>query len=152
MSLFHGGGETERKGMKKLPGKTSGSGSAGWKETLCSKCKALCCKYITVEIEEPKDDEDLDNIRWYMIHEGVGILVEKKCWMVRMNARCRYLRKDSTCGIYEHRPEACRQYETENCDYRTVSEGVPKAYREFEDFEKFRNYVKGRWRRKKRKE
>ncbi|HPA47934.1 MAG TPA: YkgJ family cysteine cluster protein [bacterium] len=132
--------------MKKASKKTSKATREQWKQSPCSNCRGMCCKYITVEINEPKDDEDLDNIRWYMIHDGVGILVEGDQWMVRMNARCRYLQKDYTCGIYDRRPEACRQYDTENCDYRSVSEGIPTGYREFEDYAKLRNYVKRQWR------
>ncbi|MFH1741515.1 MAG: YkgJ family cysteine cluster protein [bacterium] len=131
--------------MKKQLKRTKKHDKKDWKQSICAKCKGLCCKYITVDIEEPKDDEDLDNIRWYLIHDGISILVEDERWMVKVDARCKHLQADYQCAVYNRRPEACKQYDTENCDYRTVSENLPKAYREFEEYGRLRRYVKGRW-------
>ncbi len=123
-------------------------------DSVCSKCKGLCCRYITVEIDPPEDEEDLDNIRWYMIHKGVSILIEDEKWYVKMDGRCQHLLPNSRCGIYDSRPQACRDYDTDNCDYRTIYEGRATAYKEYTDFDKLRRSTKKRWAReaaKKRK-
>ena len=116
-----------------------------WRQSICAKCKGLCCTYITIDIDEPEDDEDLDNIRWFLIHDGISILVEDDRWLLKVDTRCRHLQEDYSCAIYNRRPEACRQYDTENCDYRTEKEGLQKGYREFEDFAPLRRFVKRRW-------
>ncbi|MFM8289962.1 MAG: YkgJ family cysteine cluster protein, partial [Planctomycetaceae bacterium] len=42
-------------------------------------------------------------------HDGV--------WYLCTYQVCRHLQPDHRCGIYETRPEICREYSTTNCDY-----------------------------------
>jgi Fe-S-cluster containining protein len=121
-----------------------------WENSVCAKCPALCCTYITIEIDEPADEQDLDNLRWYLIHDGITVLVENQRWFVKTKTPCVHLQSDYRCAIYPKRPEACQRYETESCDYRIQSEGLAPAYREFADFERLRRYVQGRWARARR--
>lgn len=136
--------------MKKRKQKASTKTTDDWKNSICAKCPGLCCTYITIDVDEPKDDEDLDNLRWYLVHDGISILVEDERWLVKIDTRCEHLQDDYRCLIYDKRPNACREYDAENCDYRTQCEGRPTAYREFVDFERLRRYIKGRWARARR--
>ncbi len=84
---------------------------------LCDKCSALCCRYFALPIDNPDCKKDFDNIRWYLVHENVVVFVEKKQWYIGIMNRCKNLQDDNRCGIYHTRPQICRSYSTDNCDY-----------------------------------
>jgi len=86
-------------------------------ESLCDKCAALCCRYIALPLDNPKDIRDYDNIRWYLVHENVVVFIEDKQWYIGFFTRCKHLQPDNRCGIYSIRPRICRTYTTDNCDY-----------------------------------
>jgi Fe-S-cluster containining protein len=84
---------------------------------LCDDCAALCCRYISLPIDNPTTRRDYDDIRWYLIHQNIVVYIEKKQWYVGVLNRCKHLQDDNRCGIYETRPRVCRKYDTDNCDY-----------------------------------
>lgn len=84
---------------------------------LCEHCTAECCHYVALPIDEPETRRDFDDIRWYLMHEGVIVFVEDGDWYVQFRTRCRNLRADFKCGVYETRPEICREYKAGECDY-----------------------------------
>jgi Fe-S-cluster containining protein len=83
----------------------------------------MCCRYLALPIETPEDREDFDDIRWYLLHEGVSVFVEDGEWYLYVAADCRHLQPDYRCGIYATRPRICRKYTTENCDYHSGDYG-----------------------------
>jgi Fe-S-cluster containining protein len=83
----------------------------------------MCCRYLALPIDEPEDREDFDDIRWYLLHERVGVFVEDGQWYLHVLTDCRHLQPDYRCGIYETRPRICREYTTENCDYHSGEYG-----------------------------
>jgi len=85
---------------------------------LCEHCTAACCRYLALPLDTPRTARDYDDIRWYVMHEGVSVFVEDGDWYVQFQTRCRHLRADNRCGIYETRPEICAEYEPGECDYR----------------------------------
>ncbi len=84
---------------------------------LCEHCTAVCCRYIALPIEEPTDRRDYDDIRWYVMHEGISVFVEDGDWYIQFATPCQNLRPDNMCGIYESRPAICREYQAGDCDY-----------------------------------
>jgi Fe-S-cluster containining protein len=86
-------------------------------EILCSYCTARCCRYFAMGIDPPKTWADFDNMRWYMMHGPVSIFVDAGKWYLMVQADCQHLLPDNRCGAYETRPEICRLYTTENCEY-----------------------------------
>lgn len=90
---------------------------------LCEHCTAACCKYIALPIDKPTDKEDFDFIRWYLIHQNVSVFVEDGDWYISFQSTCRHLLPDNRCGIYETRPQICRDYTTDNCDYHSGDYG-----------------------------
>jgi len=86
-------------------------------EVLCDHCSAKCCKYFALPIETPVDQEDFDFIRWYVLHDLVTVLAEDDDWYIMLHTTCRHLQSNHLCGIYETRPQICRDYTTENCEY-----------------------------------
>lgn len=84
---------------------------------LCEHCTGECCNYIALPIDEPENKRDFDDMRWYLMHEGITVFVEEGDWYVQFRARCRNLQPDFRCGIYETRPKICREYKAGDCDY-----------------------------------
>ena len=91
--------------------------SLGPDECLCDYCTAKCCRYFALPIETPTDLDDFDYIRWYLLHEAATVFVEDDDWYLLVHTRCRHLQDDNRCEIYETRPQICRDYTTENCEY-----------------------------------
>jgi len=86
-------------------------------EVLCEYCTAKCCRYFALPIETPEDFEDFEYIRWYMLHDRATIFKEDDDWYLLVHTKCKHLQEDNMCGIYETRPQICRDYTTKNCEY-----------------------------------
>lgn len=88
----------------------------------CHLCNASCCRYFALQLDTPEDKEDYDHIRWYLMHEGIAVWVDDGDWYLEVRTPCRHLQGDNTCGIYETRPQICRDYGLpgdDPCEYFT---------------------------------
>lgn len=86
-------------------------------EVLCSYCTAKCCRYFAFPIDQPKTRQDFDHLRWYLLHGRVAIFVEDGTWFLMIYSDCKHLQADHRCGIYHERPQICRNYTTDNCEF-----------------------------------
>lgn len=86
-------------------------------EVLCDYCTAKCCKYFALPIDTPEDSKDFDFIRWYLLHDRASVFVDDEVWYLLVHTTCRHLRDDNLCGIYETRPQICRDYTTDACEF-----------------------------------
>ena len=86
-------------------------------DNLCAFCNAKCCRYFALPIETPEDWEDFEFIRWYLLHERATVFVEDGDWYLLVHNKCKALRDDNMCGAYETRPQICRDYKTDKCEY-----------------------------------
>jgi Fe-S-cluster containining protein len=86
-------------------------------EVLCDYCSAKCCRYFALAMETPTERNDLDFIRWYVLHEAATVFTEDDTWYLLVHTPCRHLQSDNRCGIYHTRPSICRDYSTDNCEY-----------------------------------
>ena len=86
-------------------------------ECLCDFCTGVCCRYFSLPIHNPTTWNDFDTIRWFLAHAKTVIYVEKEQWYILVNTTCQYLLPDNRCGIYLNRPQICREYTTDNCEY-----------------------------------
>ncbi|GAB5405933.1 MAG: hypothetical protein Aurels2KO_41640 [Aureliella sp.] len=68
-------------------------------------------------IDAPESLRDLDFMRWFLLHDRASIFVEDESWYLLVHTTCKHLLPDNRCGIYETRPEICREYSTDNCEY-----------------------------------
>lgn len=87
---------------------------------VCRKCGARCCRYMAMEIDEPENREDYDNIRWYLLHRGVSVFIDHDDkWHVEFEAECEALGDDQLCSMYESRPVLCRGHgdESGTCEF-----------------------------------
>jgi Fe-S-cluster containining protein len=85
--------------------------------TLCEHCTAACCRYLALPLDKPRSARDYDDIRWYLMHEGIIVFVEEGDWYIQFSGGCKNLADDNRCVIYRTRPRICRDYEPGECDY-----------------------------------
>ncbi len=86
-------------------------------ENLCDHCTAKCCHYFALPIDEPVARRDFDFIRWYLLHDRASVFVDEETWYLLVHTTCRHLQADNRCGIYETRPQICREYTTAECEF-----------------------------------
>jgi Fe-S-cluster containining protein len=86
-------------------------------ECLCDYCTAKCCRYFALPIDEPTTRKDFDYIRWFLLHDRASVFTDDDTWHLLVHTECKHLQPDNRCGIYETRPQICREYTTENCEY-----------------------------------
>ncbi len=86
-------------------------------ESLCDHCTAKCCRYFALPIDTPDCRDDFDFIRWYLLHDAATVFVEDETWYLMVHTVCKHLQEDQRCGIYHTRPEICREYSTDNCEF-----------------------------------
>lgn len=86
-------------------------------KVLCDYCTAKCCRYFALPIDTPDTVRDFDFMRWFLLHESASVFVEDESWYLLVHTVCKHLQDDHRCGIYETRPEICREYTTANCEY-----------------------------------
>lgn len=86
-------------------------------EVLCDHCTARCCRYFALPIDAPVDRADFENIRWYMLHGAVSIFVDDDNWYLLVHNACDQLDGANRCSIYDSRPEICRSYSTDHCEF-----------------------------------
>ena len=86
-------------------------------EVLCDHCTAKCCKYFALPIDTPTETKDFDYIRWYLLHDRASVFIDEDTWYLLVHTTCKHLQSDNRCGIYDTRPQICRDYTTDNCEY-----------------------------------
>jgi uncharacterized protein len=86
-------------------------------KVLCEYCTAKCCRYFALPIETPETYEDYEFIRWFLLHDRATVFREDEDWYLLVHTECEHLQSDNRCGIYETRPQICRDYTTKDCEY-----------------------------------
>ncbi len=86
-------------------------------QVLCEFCIAKCCRYFALPMEEPSSWADFEFIRWYLLHGQASVFTDDGSWYLMVHTDCKHLMPDNRCDIYETRPQICRDYTTDNCEY-----------------------------------
>ena len=84
---------------------------------LCEYCTAKCCHYFALPIDAPTEPMEYDYLRWYLLHDRATLFVEDDTWYLLVHTTCQHLQPDHRCGIYTTRPQICRDYTTDKCEY-----------------------------------
>jgi len=106
----------------------------------CEECTGLCCRYFALPIETPEDEEDYDDIRWYLCHKDITVFKEDGDWYINIKNKCKYLsEEDYRCEIYKKRPKICRDYSRKECD---LIEGEYDYELHFTDDKQMEEYMK----------
>ena len=113
-------------------------------ENKCSFCTGTkCCSYITEQLETPRSKYDFEHMLWQISHENVNIYKDEDGWYIMFRTRCTHLLPDGRCGIYDIRPEICRAYENDYCEYDEPAEKGFELF--FDSYDSFRAYCKKRF-------
>jgi Fe-S-cluster containining protein len=56
-------------------------------------------------------------MRWFLLHDRATVFKEDDDWYLLVHTECEHLQSDNRCGIYETRPQICRDYTTKDCEY-----------------------------------
>jgi uncharacterized protein len=86
-------------------------------KVLCEYCTAKCCRYFAVTIETPDERADFEYIRWFLLHDRAAVFKENDDWYLLVHTECKHLQPDNRCGIYDTRPNVCREYSTKDCEF-----------------------------------
>ncbi len=129
------------KDASRTPAGSTGAKTGVWSGsgTKCVDCEALCCKYISVEIDAPEDQESVDHLRWFLYHDKVSIYIQDGQWHLCVDVRCKQLKDDKKCRIHYDKPDICKGHGTDECEF-----GNPdfKLDAEFKDWDDLRTYLK----------
>jgi uncharacterized protein len=118
-------------------------------ENKCSFCVgSKCCSYVTQQIDTPKSKADFETLLWQVSHHNVGAYKDEDGWFLIFDSRCSHLLPDGGCGIYEVRPEICREHSNDYCEYDAPAEDGFDLY--FPDYDTLLKYCKKRFKRWKR--
>jgi Fe-S-cluster containining protein len=84
-------------------------------KNLCKDC-SMCCDYVTVEIDEPETKDDFDEIIWFINHKNVIVYLDNEdSWNVEFETPCIHMNEKGLCGVYNERPDICRDYSQDEC-------------------------------------
>ncbi len=87
-------------------------------ENKCDFCTgSWCCTYITHQIDTPRAMSDFDTLLWQVSHENVELYKDDDGWFLMVITPCTHLEKDGRCGIYEQRPQICRDHTNDGCEF-----------------------------------
>ena len=104
-------------------------------ENKCGRCtRSICCTYLTHQIETPRAKSDFDYLLWQVSHRNVEVYKDEDGWFLLFaDSPCEHILPGGGCAIYATRPQICRDYANDWCEYDASAE---------EGFElHFRNYA-----------
>ena len=108
-------------------------------ENKCSFCVGTkCCVYVTQEMETPRSISDFDHLMWQLAHQNMQAYKDEDGWFLIAMNKCQFLLPQGACGIYETRPQICRDYSNDFCEYDEPAqkhfEFYFKTYQELDDY------------------
>lgn len=114
-------------------------------ENKCSYCKgSTCCTYLTQQIDTPRSIEDFDLLLWQISHVNTQVYKDEDGWFLLVNNTCRHLQPDGRCGIYERRPQVCRDHKNDDCEFEGPA-GADDFELYFPDYEALLKYCRKRF-------
>ncbi len=105
----------------------------------CEGCGAKCCKHVAIEIDTPTSLSDFEDIKWYVAHKNVNVFVDEDYqWHAEFLTPCEHLGENNLCGVYEKRPQICKDYNHDECIFHNEGEYIEKyTFKTIEDVEKY---------------
>lgn len=120
-------------------------------DNICYKCGARCCKYVIYKLSEPEDIIDIEELRWLICHKNVLLSIDNDQWELIFLTECEYLDPFGRCRIYEKRPDVCKDYSLDECEYLKPGDFGDIVFRTLEELDDYlkENY-KWWWKEKKK--
>ena len=88
--------------------------------------------------------DDFDTLLWQLSHENTQAYKEEGSWYLLVYNRCHHILKDGRCGIYEKRPQICREHSNDDCEFNTLSDASDFDLL-FESYEQLDDYCRKRF-------
>ncbi len=115
-------------------------------ETKCSFCPGTkCCSYFTQQIDTPRSMADFDTLLWQLAHKKTQAYKDEDGWFLLILNPCRFVKSDGRCGIYQTRPQICRDYSNDYCEMDAPAEESFEFF--FEDYKALDKYCRKRFKR-----
>jgi Fe-S-cluster containining protein len=113
-------------------------------ENKCSFCTgSTCCTYVTQHLDTPRSKEDFRQLLWQVSHQNVKLYKDDDGWTMLVDGKCQHLQVNGDCGIYDERPDICREHTNDYCEFDAPSEDGFDLY--FEDYFDLLKYCKKRF-------
>ena len=113
-------------------------------ENKCSFCTgSTCCTYVTQHMETPRSKEDFRQLLWQVSHQNVKLYKDDDGWTLLVDGKCQHLQMNGDCGIYDERPDICREHTNDYCEFDAPSEDGFELY--FENYFDLLKYCKKRF-------
>jgi Fe-S-cluster containining protein len=110
----------------------------------CFEC-AKCCSYVALQIDQPSTMADYDHVVWYLYHKDVSVFVDwESDWYVKFETRCENLTDAGLCGVYDHRPGICKDFDWRECENHLKPEDGPPDKFVFYRAEEFLEWLEER--------
>ncbi len=91
-------------------------------DNKCGFCtNSWCCTYFTHQIDTPRSMEDFGYLLWQISHQNTHVYKDEDGWFLLVNNSCLHLLPDGRCGIYENRPEICREHSNDGCEFEGLA-------------------------------
>ncbi len=104
----------------------------------CDQCTALCCSYITQELDTPRSMQAFDVLLWQVAHKGVHVFRDGNGWYLLCQTQCEFLLPHNRCGIYERRPIICREHSNEACEIDApINDGCELYFQTYEELDAY---------------
>ena len=92
-------------------------------DNKCSRCHgSICCTYTTEALGTMRSMSDFQHLLWQVSHEHVEAYKDESGWYLLIRGSCEHLQAGGACGIYEVRPQVCRDYDNDWCEYDSPAE------------------------------
>lgn len=132
--------------MKKFIRIADGSRIKLTPENKCGFCtNSKCCTYVTQAVDAPRSKYDFEHLLWQVSHENVSVYKDEDGWCLLFDTVCRHLKPSGRCGIYDIRPQICRDHSNDFCEFDQASEEGFDLY--FPTYESLLRYCKKRFKR-----
>jgi Fe-S-cluster containining protein len=92
--------------------------------------------YYSVEIDEPENAKDYDDLLWIIAHRDAEIYVMDDRWYLLVHAPCRFYDPFKGCLIYPKRPRICRKHTWEECEFEDDYD-FDLHFHNYEELERF---------------
>ncbi len=110
----------------------------------CSRCQgSKCCQYVTEPVETPRSMHAFDHLLWQVSHVNTHLYKDDDGWYLLFLNSCEHLLGDGRCGIYEIRPQICREHSSDACEFDTTLEAISQHY--FYNFKQLDEYCRKRF-------
>lgn len=119
-------------------------------ENKCGFCThTICCTYVTQPIDTPRSKQDFEYLLWQVSHDNIEVYQDDEGWCLLVEGRCTHILPGGGCGIYDNRPQICRDHTNDYCEFDAPSEeGFELHFRNYDELlahckKRFKHWKRG---------